>query len=228
MNQFKTDGTMEKIIQIAIDGPAGAGKSTIAKKIAEKLNILYLDTGAMYRAVTLHALKNEIEGSNNDALAKLFEHFDLRFIEDRLFLNGEDITDQIRTPKIEKAISAFAANPLVREHLVKMQREIGNKQSIVMEGRDIGTVVLRDTPLKFYLDANVDVRADRRYAQNLQKGIESDREMIKNEIIRRDTVDSGREADPLMIAPGCTVIDTSGMNMDEVITAILNKILIEE
>ncbi len=218
---------MEKIIQIAIDGPAGAGKSTIAKLVAEKLNILYLDTGAMYRAITFYAVQNGVEGTDNEALAKLFENFDLEFTDEKLFLNGTDITKEIRTPEIDKAISVFAANPFVREKLVKLQREIGSQRSIVMEGRDIGTVVLKDTPYKFYLDANVDVRANRRYEQNMQKGVSFDKEAIKSDIIRRDKVDSGRAADPLTIAEGSTVIDTSYMSSEEVLNTILNKVNIE-
>lgn len=219
---------MKKIIQIAVDGPAGAGKSTIAKCIAEKLNILYLDTGAMYRAITYYALQNNVDGTDNNGLEKLFENFDLQFVDEKLLLNGFDITKEIRTPEIDKAISVFAANPFVREKLVKLQREIGSQRSIIMEGRDIGTVVLKDTPYKFYLDANVDVRAQRRYEQNNQRGIPSDITAIKIDILRRDKIDSGRAADPLSVAEGSMVIDTSNMNSDEVVNAILDKINIED
>ena len=215
---------MDKIIQIAIDGPAGAGKSTIAKILAQRLNILYLDTGAMYRAITYYAGLKGVAGDDNEGLEKIFQDFDLRFENGKLFLNGKAVDQELRTPQIDKAIAVFAANPFVRAKLVAMQREIAAQRSVVMEGRDIGTVVLPDTPYKFYLDANVAVRAKRRFDQNVRRGMPADLAAIEKDILRRDDVDSHREADPLSVAEGSVVIDTSGMQLLEVVDEILRHI----
>lgn len=216
--------SMKKIIHIAIDGPAGAGKSTIAKKIADKLNILYLDTGAMYRAFTYYALQNNIDSSDKESLIRLLDSFFIEFDEGSIFLNREDITDKIRTSEIDKAVSFYASKPFIRNRMVLMQREIAADRSVVMEGRDIGSVVLKDTPYKFYLNASIDVRAQRRYAQ-----IHSDKSTktvddIKNEIIMRDELDTKREADPLVITNDSIVIDTSHMTLDEVTNEIIQRI----
>ncbi|MFA0815657.1 MAG: (d)CMP kinase [Anaerofustis sp.] len=216
---------MERIIQIAIDGPAGAGKSTVAKKIAEKLNILYLDTGAMYRSVTYCGIKNHVRGNDDKALKTLFENMTIDFAEGKLLLNGKDISAEIRTPEVETQVSEFAANPLVREKLVEMQRKIAAGRSVVMEGRDIGTVVLKDTPHKFFLNATVEIRANRRLRQNQRS---ANLQTIKQEIERRDRIDSSREKDPLSIAPGSTVIDTSELTLDEVVALILKSVSEEE
>jgi cytidylate kinase len=216
---------MERIIQIAIDGPAGAGKSTVAKKIAEKLNILYLDTGAMYRSVTYCGIKNHVRGNDDKALKTLFENMTIDFAEGKLLLNGKDISAEIRTPEVETQVSEFAANPLVREKLVEMQRKIAAGRSVVMEGRDIGTVVLKDTPHKFFLNATVEIRANRRLRQNQRS---ANLQTVKQEIERRDRIDSSREKDPLSIAPGSTVIDTSELTLDEVVALILKSVSEEE
>jgi len=216
---------MERIIQIAIDGPAGAGKSTVAKKIAEKLNILYLDTGAMYRSVTYYGIKNHVRGNDDKALKTLFENMTIDFAEGKLLLNGKDISAEIRTPEVETQVSEFAANPLVREKLVEMQRKIAAGRSVVMEGRDIGTVVLKDTPHKFFLNATVEIRANRRLRQNQRS---ANLQTVKQEIERRDRIDSSREKDPLSIAPGSTVIDTSELTLDEVVALILKSVSEEE
>lgn len=216
---------MNKVIQIAIDGPAGAGKSTVAKKLAEKLNILYLDTGAMYRAVAYYAMQNQIKGNDDHAVRTIFDHLSIDFVNGKLILNGSDVSSEIRTPDVEREVSEFASNPLVREKLVEMQRKICFGRSVVMEGRDIGTVVLKDTPYKFYLDANVDVRAKRRFTQNEKAG---DLETIKQNIVRRDCIDANREKDPLTTAPGSVKIDTSNLSLEEVIALILNKIKDED
>ncbi|MBE6037967.1 MAG: (d)CMP kinase [Anaerofustis stercorihominis] len=215
-----------KNIHIAIDGPAGAGKSTIAKILADKLGIIYLDTGAMYRAVAYCAKMNGVSCDDNDALAKIFTDFNLEFSDGgrKLALNGEDISAFIRTPEIDVLVGGAASNPFVRSHLVNMQREIAKGVGVVMEGRDIGTVVLKDTPYKFYLDASVDVRANRRYLQNRERGIESDLEAIKNDIIRRDHLDSTRETDPLTKADDAIYIDSSLLTTDEAVELMLEKI----
>ena len=217
-----------KIIQIAIDGPSGAGKSTLAKYLAGKLGILYLDTGAMYRSFAYHAEQNGVSGSDDAAIVKLFDSFHLDFDKSKVLLNGKDITAQIRTPHMDKKVSEYAVNPLIRKHLVEMQRNIWSKQSIVMEGRDIGSVVLKDAPYKFYIDANLDERAKRRYLQNLEKNPDADYEYIKNDIIRRDKVDSQRTDSPLCVPLGAHVIDTSNISVDEVAEIIIGLIKSEE
>lgn len=211
-----------KIIQIAIDGPSGAGKSTLARYLAEKLNITYLDTGAMYRSFAYYARKNHVGGTDDKNIAELFNTFDLSFKSGRVILHGEDITHKIRTPEMDIAVSEFAVNPVVREKLVAMQREIGAKQSIVMEGRDIGSVVLKNTPYKFYIDANLEERAKRRYLQNHQTTMNVDIEYIKQDIIRRDKVDSSRDASPLCIPEGAYIIDTSDLAIEVVAQKIID------
>ncbi len=213
-------------IQIAIDGPAGAGKSTVARMLADKLNIIYLDTGAMYRSVAYAAKMAGIECSDNDSLSKIFENFSLHFEDGgkSVFLNGENISSEIRTPEIDVLVGGAAVNPFVRKFLVQMQRDIAKDEGVVMEGRDIGTVVLKDTPYKFYLDASVDERARRRYEQNISRGIPSDLEEIKADIIRRDILDSTREADPLTMAEDAVYIDSSDISVDEAAELIISYV----
>ena len=214
-----------KVIQIAIDGPAGAGKSTIARILSEKLGFLLLDTGAMYRAFCFFAKQNNIPANaDNEVFSELFTKFDLVFEEDRIFLLNEDITSNIRTPEIDIEVGAIASNSFIRNLMVGLQKEIAGQKSVVMEGRDIGSVVLKDTPYKFYLDADVSVRADRRQKQNQERGIPSKTEDIEADIVRRDNVDSTREASPLIIADGSIYIDTSDKTQDEVVELIIQNI----
>ncbi|NLW69620.1 MAG: (d)CMP kinase [Eubacteriaceae bacterium] len=215
-----------EIIRIAIDGPAGAGKSSVARAVAERLGILYLDTGAMYRAFAYYVLNRGQLSDINDAdkLSGLFEGFGLSFEEGKIFLNGEDITEQIRTPRIDKEVSVFASNAMIRREMVRLQQRIARNRSIIMEGRDICTVVLKDTAYKFYLDASVEERARRRHEQNLQKGIDSDMEKIKADIIRRDEADQSRKADPLRIDKDAYVVDSTHMTQEEVIETIIAKV----
>lgn len=214
----------KRIIHIAIDGPSGAGKSTLAKYLAKTLCITYLDTGAMYRSFAYYAWLNHVCGTDDASIEKLFETFDLRFENGKVILNGEDVTLKIRTPEMDVKVSEFAVNPIVRKNLVALQRSIGAKQSIVMEGRDIGSVVLPDTPFKFYVDASLEERAKRRYLQNIKKNLSADMEYIKQDIIRRDKVDSSRDASPLCIPEGAYIIDTSEMGIEAVAQRIIDII----
>lgn len=215
----------KEIIQIAIDGPAGAGKSSVAKILSNKLGIVYLNTGAMYRAFAYHAIKNNFDSDLSDEeVCELFENFDLVYEKENIILNGKDISSQIRTPEIDKRVSGFASNPLIRKKCVQLQQKLAQNCSIVMEGRDICKVVLPNANYKFYLDASVDERANRRYSQNLANGINEDLEDIKTDIQRRDKIDSERKADPLCIAEDAIVIDSTNLNQDEVADYIIGLV----
>ena len=188
---------MNKLITVAIDGPAGAGKSTIAKIIGEKFNLMYINTGSMYRAVTLKALENNISAEEVDKLLVMIDGMDMHFENDELILNGENINSLITMPNISKNVSAYASIREVRERLVNLMRKMALKYSVIMDGRDIGTVVLKDANFKFFLTASPEERADRRYKELMGKGIEVNYDEILQDIIKRDYLDSNREVDPL-------------------------------
>ena len=211
-------------IQIAIDGPAGAGKSTIAKKLAEKLNILYVDTGAMYRAVALYLLENDVDVDDEAAVTENCRRakLDLKQEADgqHVFLNGRDVNAFIRTPKISDATSRSSAYAGVRAYVVASQQEIANNISLIMDGRDIGTVVLPNATLKIYLTADPEVRAKRRYDEMIARGDSADYETILQEIKERDYRDMHREVTPLRQAEDAVCVDTSCMSIDEVVETI--------
>ena len=210
---------MEKYFNLAIDGPAGAGKSTIAKLVAKELGYIYVDTGAMYRAVALYYINNNIDVTNEEEVNKLINDINVEFkiIDDniRLFLNGEDVTDKIRTPEVSDGASKVSVHKLVRERMVSMQQEIAKKNNIVMDGRDIGTVVLPNADVKIYLTASVEERANRRYKEYIEKGEEADLEQIKKDIEERDYRDTHRENSPLREADDAIHMDSTGMEIDE-------------
>ena len=211
-------------ISVAIDGPAGAGKSTIAKIIGEKFNLMYINTGAMYRAVTLKAMNANVSEDNIDELVKLVESLEMHFEEDRLFVNNEDLTDMINMPIISNNVSRYAAVPEIREILVKLQQNIAKKFNVIMDGRDIGTVVLKNATFKFFLTASSTERAKRRYEELCAKGIEVDYNTILNDIIKRDYVDTHREANPLTKAKDAIEIDSSSLDIDGVVDKIIGYI----
>ena len=213
-------------ISVAIDGPAGAGKSTIAKIIGEKFNLMYINTGAMYRAVTLKAMDENISEKNVDNLVKLVESLEMHFVEDRLFVNNEDLTDMINMPIISNNVSKYSAVPEIREILVRLQRNIAKKFNVIMDGRDIGTVVLTDANFKFYLTASSEQRAKRRYEELMAKGIDVDYNTILYDINKRDYIDTHREFNPLTKAIDAIEIDSSTLNINgvvEVIVAYINS-----
>ena len=211
---------------IAIDGPSGTGKSSVSRAVAEQLGAKYLDTGAMYRIATLHVLRGGIDPADTAAVIERTADLPLTISDDpadtRVYLAGEDVSAEIRGPEVTGAVSAVSAIPEVRENLVAQQRRIARTAGdIVMEGRDIGTVVLVDAPTKVYLDARPEVRAERRHEQNLAVGKESDFDTVLADVVRRDKLDSSRAASPLRPADDATIIDTSDLTMDEVITAVI-------
>lgn len=211
-------------ISVAIDGPAGAGKSTIAKIVGEKFNLMYINTGAMYRAVTLKAMNANISEDNVNALIKMVETLEMHFEEDRLFVNNEDLTDMINMPIISNNVSKYAAVPEIREILVKLQQNIAEKFDVIMDGRDIGTVVLKDANFKFYLTASSEERAKRRYEELISKSLEVDYNTILNDIIKRDYIDMHREVNPLTKAKDAIEIDSSSLNINGVVEIMVEYI----
>ena len=214
---------------IAIDGPAGAGKSSIAKALSKKLGYIYIDTGAMYRAVALFFVDNNINDGTDSRLESLLEKLDISIkYEDgaqKVFLNGEDVTGKLRLEEIGKLASKFSAIGSVREKLVALQRKLAQKENVVMDGRDIGTVVLPDANLKIYLSASSKVRAKRRYLELLEKGnTDVDINVIEDEIIKRDEADMNREISPLKQAKDAYYLDSSDMSIDEVVSKILSMV----
>ena len=218
------------IINIAIDGPAGAGKSTVAKRIAEIMHLTYVDTGAMYRALGLKAVRNGIDPGDAEAVATMLPDTTVTFIkingEQHVVLDGEDVNELIRTEEISHAASVISTLSEVRQKLVDLQREIARSTDTVMDGRDIGTVVLPNTPYKFYVTASAEVRAKRRFIEYQKKGILGDMtyEDVLNEVKARDERDMNREFSPLRPAENAVIIDTSEMSIDEAVDAVIEDI----
>lgn len=211
-------------ISVAIDGPAGAGKSTIAKIIAEKLNLMYINTGSMYRAVTLKALKNNISEDDIEGLKKMILSLDIKFEGDNILVNGEDISEEIRMPIINQNVSKFASVKEVRRLLVSIQQNIASKYKVIMDGRDIGTVVLKNAPYKFFVTASAKVRAQRRYDELNKKGINISYDDVLSEINKRDYIDENRQVNPLRKSEDAILVDTSNLNIDEVVDTICSYI----
>lgn len=212
---------------IAIDGPAGAGKSTIAKLVAKNLNLTYIDTGAMYRAVTLKAIGLNIDLFDDSAFDFIL-NTDISFIKSRLFLDKEDVTDAIRDTLVSNNVSKVASHKIVREYLVKLQQNIASSTSVVMDGRDIGFRVLPKAKLKIYLTATIEERAQRRHLDNIKRGIDSKLETITEEIKRRDHLDQNREIDPLRPAKDSIMLDTTSLSIEEVVNHIIELFRKEE
>ncbi|CRZ34315.1 cytidylate kinase [Herbinix hemicellulosilytica] len=214
-----------KHFSIAIDGPAGAGKSTIAKKIAKELNFIYVDTGAMYRAMALYFIRNNIDASDKEKIKNNINLVDIsiEYIdgEQQIFLNGENVSRLIRTEEVGKMASAVSVYPDVRLKLVELQRSLASKANVVMDGRDIGTYVLPNADLKIYLTASTKERARRRFLELQEKGIMADIDVIEKDIIDRDYRDMNRDFAPLKQAEDAIVVDSSDMTIDEVKDTII-------
>lgn len=215
---------------VAIDGPAGTGKGTIANLISKKFGFINIDTGAMYRCVTLEMLNRNVSIDNLEEVRKILNEINIEFkhLEDKelIFLNSEDVTDQIRTKEVSSLVSYVSSIKEVRIKLVDLQRKLGKKENIVMEGRDIGTVVFPNANVKIYLDADVEERARRRFLQNQEKGINMSYEEILESIKVRDENDKNKEMGALKIAEDATVIDTTNIGIDEVMKRVTK--IIEE
>lgn len=219
------------MVNIAIDGPAGAGKSTIARKLAAGLGYIYVDTGALYRAVGVNAMRKGADTKDAQQVTETLgsANVSLRFVdgEQRVFLGDEDVSLAIRTPEASMAASNVSAIPAVREFLFDLQRNIAASNNCIMDGRDIGTVVLPDAQVKIFLTASAEVRAKRRYDELLAKGMQADYQQVLDEMVQRDYQDSHRAIAPLKQADDAVLVDTSDMNLEQVVDT-LNKIVKEK
>ena len=209
---------------VTIDGPAGAGKSTVAKRAAYELGIKYLDTGAIYRAIALILAKSEIRPDSEEFLREALSEIKIELRENSVLVNDFDVSGEIRTPEVDELASIYSAVPAVREALLGLQKEQENYGSLVAEGRDVGSVVFPDAKVKFFLTASPEARAKRRYLERISKGKEADYEEILNSIKQRDIHDSTRELAPLSVPEGAVYLDTSDMTEDEVINFIINHV----
>ena len=211
-------------MKIAIDGPAGAGKSTISKAVAKKLGFVYIDTGAMYRAIGLAAVRRGIETTDAEGVKSILDDVEIGIKHSEggqlIFLNGEDVSEEIRLPEISVAASNVAVIPEVRLKLVELQRALAEKEDVVMDGRDIGTYVLPDAEVKIFLTASVEERARRRCRELLEKGVETDFEAVKADMEYRDKNDSGREFAPLKAAEDSIYLDNTELSIDEAVERI--------
>lgn len=206
---------------IAVDGPAGAGKSTISRLVADKLGIEYIDTGAMYRAVTLKLINMGIDFNNIDVVKNIVEDTRVELVNGKVFLDGVDVSEEIRMPYVSSNVSEVAAMPCVRERLVHLQRDMAKKTSVIMDGRDIGTNVLKDAQVKIFLTASVEERAKRRFIELREKGIDTTFEQICEDIRKRDEFDSNRKINPLKKAEDAVLVDTTGKTIKEVVDEII-------
>lgn len=213
---------------LAIDGPAGSGKGTIAKLLSERLNLVNIDTGAMYRSVALACIKKNISETQIDKIVEVLEDIKIELKREndvqKVYLNNEDVTKDIRTTEVDDCVAKFAAIKEVREKITPMQREMGKIANIVMEGRDIGTVVFPNADVKIFLECSVEERANRRYKQNLEKGIECSYEDVLNSIKERHILETQREIAPFVKAEDAILVDSTKLSIEEVVAEIENII----
>lgn len=216
---------MKKNISVAIDGPSAAGKSTIAKMVAKKENFIYIDTGAMYRCVAYYCLTQKNDLNDEKAVEQAIEHIQIRLTPDnKVYLNDEDVSNQIRQDQVSLGASCVSKYQAVRSFLVDEQRKMAKAGNVILDGRDIGTVVLPNADLKIYQIASVETRAKRRYLENLERGLDADLETIKKEIEERDYQDTHREISPLKKAEDAIELDTSSLTLEEVVEQVLTLI----
>ena len=213
-----------KNLIVAIDGPAGSGKSTIAKLVAKKFNFTYIDTGAMYRMITLYLLENKISFDNLDKIQKILNEINLDMKEDKFFLNNVDVSLKIREEIINENVSKVASIKAVRENLVKLQRKIASDKNVILDGRDIGTVVFPNAQVKIFLVASAEERARRRYNEFMEKKVEITYDEVLKSLKERDHLDSTRKESPLVKASDALELDTTNLKIDEVVNFISNEI----
>ena len=211
---------------IAIDGTAGSGKSTTAKKLAEMLNFFHIDSGSLYRVVTYWCILNKIDSSDDSTLEKILDDINIEFDGKLIFLNGKNVTSEIRDHNVSDFVSEYSSNIIIRNKLSDFQRELAKDKNIVIEGRDIGTNVFPDADFKFYLNARVEVRAERRYNQIISdvKGISISKEQILNNLVKRDKLDMNRKHSPLLKSKDAIEIDTTNLSVNEQINVIIKTI----
>lgn len=215
---------MSSAINIAIDGPSGVGKSTIADRVAESLHMVHLDTGAMYRCVAYYLVSHQIDLSDSQALDQALDSIHISFQGKQVFLNDVDVSKEIRTNEISMFTSKVATNLSVRKKMVTLQQEVAKDKGYILDGRDICTVVLPDAEVKIYMDASAKARAERRYKEYISQGIQADYETIYQDIVARDYQDSHREISPLVQAKDAIRIDTSNLTIDEVVKEVLELV----
>ena len=214
---------MKKIV-VAVDGPAGSGKSTICKLISKKLDLDYIDTGAMYRALTLKVMENNIDVSDTIKILEILRDTKIELSSGKVYLDNIDVSDKIRTPLVTDNVSKIAKIPEVRDVLVSLQRNMANEKNVIMDGRDIGVRVLKNATLKVFLTASVLERAERRYKEFIDKGIECDLKDVIKDIEERDEIDSTREVTPLKKTDDAVLVDTTGKSIEEVVDEIITLI----
>lgn len=214
---------------VAIDGPAGSGKGTITKLVGKKLDLIYIDTGAMYRCVTLECLNKNVKVEETEKIMDILQNIDIQFViegdDQKVILNSEDVTSKIRNKEVNEYVSPVATVAVVREKMTYLQREMSVSKNIIMEGRDIGTSVFPNADVKIYLDATPEERANRRYKQNIENGITTSYEEILANVKERDYIDSHRELSPLRQAEDAVYVDTTSLTIDEVVEKIEKIIL---
>ena len=213
---------------VAIDGPAGSGKGTITKLVSEKRNLVSIDTGAMYRCVALDCLNNGIDVENIEGIERILDkiQIELKKIDgvQKVFLNGEDVSKEIREPRVDEVVAKFAAVKQIRDKVTPMQREMGKTQNIIMEGRDIGTVVFPNADVKIFLDCSIEERANRRYKQNLEKGIKMTYEEVLENIKERNRLETERDIAPFVKPEDAITVDSTNLSIDEVVEEVLKII----
>ena len=207
-------------IIVALDGPAGSGKGTITKLVAKRLGLVNIDTGAMYRCVTLECLNNNIKPEEVEKIAEVLENINIQLKREgenqKVLLNGQDVSKEIRTERIDENVAKFAALKIVREKITPLQQKMGENTDIIMEGRDIGTVVFPNADVKIFLDCSLEERAKRRYKQNLERGLNTPYEEILSELIKRHKLETEREVAPFIQAEDAIYLDSSNLNIEEV------------